>query len=518
MADHQLERAVKLASNESSLGPLPGALKAMEATAGEVNRYPDNRAAALRALLAERLGVGANQVTVGCGSVGLIQQLCLAYGGPGREIVYARPSFEAYPVFAQLSGSTAVEVPLRRQTIDAAAVAGALTDNTVLAFIATPNNPTGTALRTKELLALADATPPDCLLVVDAAYQEFVTGADAPDPIELLAGRPNVVVLRTFSKAYGLAALRVGYMVGPAEVVATVDKVALPFTVNSVAQAAALASLDETAEMEERARALVAERTRVAATLREGGFAVPDTQANFVWLPAAGASADLGLALERKGIVTRVFPGVGVRVTIGEPAENDLFLDAFQSAASGSSPATESSPATGSVAERWELPTGELAVRAGEWLGRLQAVEARLTAHASRTHDGLTEPDPGADERWNPGEVWGHLAEFGAFWLRELDLVIDGEPNQAFGRTKVDVERRAAVAAGPDRPVDVHLRTVLRAIDALRARLSELTAADWQKAGTHSTLGIMDINAQLQHFHIGHYEEHVAQLEALVVR
>ncbi len=377
MADHQIDRAIKLASNESSLGPLGGAMKAMEAASAEVNRYPDNRASALRSLLAEHVAVLPERVTVGCGSVGLIQQLCLAYGGPGREILFARPSFEAYPVFAQLSGSTSVEVPVRRQTIDAKAIAAAFTERTSLAFVASPNNPTGTALRTTDLIAIAEATPSTCLLVIDAAYQEFVTGADVPDAIDLLADRPNVVVLRTFSKAYGLAALRVGYMVGAPEVVSNVDKVALPFTVNSIAQAAALASLDEVGEMQERAKLLVAERLRVSAELRKQGFPVPDTQANFVWLPAADGAADLGLALERQGVVTRVFPGVGVRVTIGTPSENDLFLQAFNSASSDSK-----------IAAAWALPTESAAAKAGEWLERLDQVEARLSAargpHARR--------------------------------------------------------------------------------------------------------------------------------------
>jgi histidinol-phosphate aminotransferase len=504
MADHDLISAVKLASNESSLGPLPAAAKAIEAAAGQVNRYPDNRATELRSALAEHLGVDTSMVTVGCGSVGLIQQLCLAFAGPGRDVVYARPSFEAYPVFTRLSGSGAVEVPLRRQTIDAGALAACFADRTTLALVATPNNPTGTALRADELLALADVTPEHCLLVVDAAYQEFVTGADVPDPVELLAGRPNVVVLRTFSKAYGLAALRVGYMIGPAEIVEAVDKVALPFTVGAVSQAAAVAALGERSEMEARVASVVAERARVTAELRGRGFMVPDSQANFVWLPAARSATDLGVALERRGVVTRAFPGVGVRVTVGQPEENDLFLGAFDAAAEEAG-----------ASEAWGLPTGQKAGDALGWLQRLEDAETTIVEEAGRSHEGLTEPDPGAEERWDDGQVWGHLAEFGAYWLHQLDSVIDGQPQQPFGRTKADEDRKAAVAAGPRQPVEVHLETIRRAMDALRARLAELTAEDWEKAGTHSTLGVMTIADQLQHFHIGHYEEHAAQLAGL---
>ena len=288
MDDHRLASAIKLASNELSLGPLPAAAKAMESALDSVHRYPDAGAAAIREALAERLGVGPEQVTVGCGSVGLIEQLCLAYARSGDEIVFGRPSFEAYPVFAQLSGATSVEVPLRRQTIDADATIAALNERTRLVLLASPNNPTGTALRSDDLLAIADAMPDTGLLVVDAAYQEFVTGTDVPDPIALLGERPNVAVLRTFSKAHGLAALRVGWMYGPADVVATVDKVRLPFSVNSIAQAAAIASLGSHDEMVARVASVTQERQRVTRSVRDLGFMIPSSQGNFIWLPAGG--------------------------------------------------------------------------------------------------------------------------------------------------------------------------------------------------------------------------------------
>ncbi|MBW3537393.1 MAG: histidinol-phosphate transaminase [Actinobacteria bacterium] len=504
--DHNLDTAIKLASNELSFGPLPNAAKAIEAAVDTVNRYPDHRAAAVCEALADKIGVTESRITVGCGSVGLIQQLCLAYAGPGDEVIYGRPSFEAYPVFTQLSGATAVEVPVRRQTIDVDATIAAFTERTRLALIATPNNPTGTALRTDELLRLADATPDSCLLVVDAAYQEFVDGDDVPDPIKLFSERANVVVLRTFSKAYGLAALRVGWMYGPEEVVATVDKVRLPFSVSSLAQAAALASLDDP-ELHPRVAAVKSGRREVAKALRDSGWMVPDPQGNFVWLPAGDSAADLALALERRGVVTRGFAGVGVRVTIGTPEENQTFLSAF-------------SDVSGEVdlASAWQLPTGDAAATVASWLSRLDVAEARLLEHTRRSHEGLTEPDPGGDERWEPAHVWGHLAEFGAYWLTELDRVLDGEPDQPFGRTKADEARRAAVAAAPELPVAEHVLRSRRAIDRLRARLSELTTEDWAKAGTHSTLGRMTIADQLQHFHVGHYEEHLDQLDQLAAK
>ena len=503
MDDHDLERAIKLASNEVSFGPLPSAAKAIEEAVDSVHRYPDHSGAAVREALAQRVGVEPARITVGCGSVGLIQQLCLAYAGPGDEVVFGRPSFEAYPVLTQLAGATAVPVPLTRQTIDVDATIAAFTDRTRLALIATPNNPTGTALRTDELLRLADGTPDSCLLVVDAAYQEFVDGDDVPDPIRLLSERPNVAVLRTFSKAYGLAALRIGWMYASEEVVATVDKVRLPFSVSSLAQVAAAVSLDDP-ELQPRVERVKFSRHEVATALRDSGWMVPDAQGNFVWLPAGESAADLALALERRGVVTRGFAGVGVRVTVGTSDENDAFLSAFSSASEEID-----------LASTWQLPAGDAASAANEWLTRLDAAEVRLLEHADREHRGLTEPDPGGDERWEPAQVWGHLAEFGAYWLTELDRVLEGQPDQPFGRTKADEARRAAVAAAPELPVAEHVLASRRAIDRLRARLCELTTEDWAKAGTHSTLGRMTIADQMQHFHVGHYEEHLDQLDQL---
>ena len=508
MQDHQLDSAIKLASNESSFGPLPSAAKAIEDALGLIHRYPDNGAAALREALAHHLGVGPANVAIGAGSVGLIQQLCLAYAGPGDEIVFGDPSFEAYPVFTQLSGATAVRVPLRRQTIDAAALISAINPSTRLVLLASPNNPTGTALRSAELLALADGIPDTCLLVVDEAYHEFADGADVPDAVNVLAGRPNVVVLRTFSKAYGLAALRVGYMIGPEDVVATINKVALPFAVNAIGQAAARASLEDPMEVSARAASTTSIRGHVVRELAKRGYIVPDPQGNFVWLPAGAAAMPLALALERQGVVTRAFADAGVRVTVGSIDETQVFLDAFDHAVDELD-----------LDADWALPAGEMGNVAASWLQRLGSCEARLRQHADEpAHAGLTEPDPGSDERWDAAQVWGHLGEFGHYWLIELDRVLEGEPDQPFGRTKTDEARRAAVAAGPARSVEEHLSSALRALDRLRARLSELTIDDWAKAGTHPTLGRMTIVDQLQHFLVGHYEEHLDQLDELAAK
>ena len=527
MADHGLDSAVKLASNELPLLPLPSVAKAIEAAISGTTRYPDHRATELRRALAERLGVDTARVTVGCGSVGLLQQLALAYAGPGDEVVYGWPSFEAYPVFVGTTGATPVPVPLRRQTLDAEAIAAALTPRTRLVLVANPNNPTGTALRRSDLLSLADALPDRCLLVVDEAYREFVTGADVPDALALLGDRPDVVVLRTFSKAHGLAALRIGYLVGDPEVVAALDKVLVPFAVNGLGQAAALASLAAPDELADRVGGVVAERGLVSSSLRSAGWMVPDAQANFVWLPAGDAAQPLATALERSGVVTRPFPGLGVRVTIGTAPENDRFITALAAVADR--------PDVAATAN-WLLPVGAEAGPAATWVDRLDAVECRLHAHATlHRFDGLTEPDPGGTERWHAGQVWAHLAEFGRYWLAELDHVLD-DPCAGpvpFGRTKRDPVRLAAIEGGrrpwmpvPPTPlVDVDssgpsrgYEVVRAAIDALRGRLLELTVPDWGRVGHHETLGDLTVAEQLQHFHVGHYEEHADQLDTLVVQ
>lgn len=509
MADHGLESAVKLASNELPLRPLPSVGKAIEAGIAVIGRYPDHLASDLRGQLADGLGVHADRVAVGSGSSGLLQQLAIAYAGPGDEIAYGWPSFEAYPVFAALVDATPRPIPLRRQTLDAAALVAALMSRTRLVLVANPNNPTGTALRSADLLTLADALPPGCLLVVDEAYREFVTGADVPDALDLLGDRPNVAVLRTFSKAHGLAALRVGYLIAHPEVVAAVDRVLVPFAVNGLGQLAASASLAAPHELADRVAGVVAERGLVTAALRSAGWVVPDAQANFVWLPARRAAAPLALALERLGVVTRPFAHLGVRVTIGTAPENDRFLTALARV-------THDDP---TVAGRWGLPAGPTAAEPSRWVERLDAVECRLDAHATlHRFEGTTDPDPGGSERWDAAQVWAHLAEFGPYWLAELDQVLGttGTETVPFGRTKTDPHRIAAIRAGRNVASSSHFAEVRRAIDALRARLLELTVNDWSRVGHHETLGDLTVDDQLQHFLIGHYEEHADQLDLLV--
>ena len=305
--------------------PQGGAAAIAEAALG-VNRYADHRASELRAALADHLAVAVESVAVGPGSAGLLQQLCLTYVDAGDEVVYPWRSFEVYPVYTRLVGEIPVTVPLVDHAFDLEAVAAAVTEKTKLVFLASPNNPTGTVLTTEDLGNFVDRIDSSTVVVIDEAYREFNDDA-VGDPVnDLLPNHDNVVVLRTFSKAHGLAGLRVGYMIGDSRVVAAVDKTLVPFAVNAIAQAAALAAIDADDEIRDRVDFLSAERERVTAALREAGHDFPDPFANFVWLPMGGATDGIALALERRGVVVRPFTGEGIRVTIGTAAENDRFL------------------------------------------------------------------------------------------------------------------------------------------------------------------------------------------------
>ncbi|WP_455353002.1 histidinol-phosphate transaminase [Streptomyces sp. SYSU K217416] len=319
--------AYKLSSNENPYPPLPGVLETAIAAAGNFNRYPDMACTGLMNELAERFGVPASHLATGTGSVGVAQSLLQSTSGPGDEVIYAWRSFEAYPIITQISGATAVPVPLTAGDVhDLDAMADAITDRTRLIFVCNPNNPTGTVVHRAELERFLDRVPSDVLVVLDEAYREFIRDADVPDGIEIYRHRPNVAVLRTFSKAYGLAGLRVGFAVAHEPVAAALRKTAVPFGVSQLAQDAAVASLQAEDELLGRVGSLVCERNRVYETLVKQGWTVPETQANFVWMRLGERTTDFAAACERAGVVVRPFAGEGLRVTIGETEANDLFL------------------------------------------------------------------------------------------------------------------------------------------------------------------------------------------------
>jgi histidinol-phosphate aminotransferase len=317
----------KLSSNENHHDPLPGVLEAMSAAAQEMNRYPDPASTALVAALAERHGVPVDHLALGTGSVGLLQQVVQITADAGDEVLYAWRSFEAYPIMTTIAGAVPVQVPLAPgQTHDLDAMADAITERTRCIFVCTPNNPTGTVVHQADLDRFLDRVPDDVLVVVDEAYVEFVRDPHAVRGIDTYRERENVAVLRTFSKAYGLAGLRVGFAIAHPRVALGLRQTAVPFGVSSVAQAAALASLRAEDALLERVDAIVAERDRVEAALAAQGYDLPRSQANFVWLPLGERIPAFVEACEAVNLSVRRYADDGVRVTIGEPEANDRFL------------------------------------------------------------------------------------------------------------------------------------------------------------------------------------------------
>ena len=324
--------AYKVSSNENPFPPLPSVLEVLRKAAESVNRYPDMAVTGLTEALAARLDVPAARIATGPGSVGVLGQLVAATCGPGDEVVFAWRSFEAYPILVTLSGATPVQVPLAagaRHDLDA--MADAVTERTRLVLVCTPNNPTGTTVGADELERFLDRVPEDVLVVLDEAYVEFVTAPDSPDALAIHRARPNVAVLRTFSKAYGLAGLRIGFAVAHPPVAAAIRKCAVPFGVSTIAQLAAIESLRSQDAMRERVDAVVVERARVRNALLAQGWAVPETEANFVWLPLGDKAFEFSEHTLANKVVVRAFQPDGVRVTVSHPEENDLFLHAARS-------------------------------------------------------------------------------------------------------------------------------------------------------------------------------------------
>ena len=321
-----LPGASKLSSNESPHPPLPSVIEAVAQQLDAFHRYPDIAALPVRSMLAERLGVQLDSVTLGAGSVEVAAQLIHAVTDPGDEVMFAWRSFEAYPSLVRIAGAVPVEVPLdAHATHDLDAMLAAITPRTRLIFICNPNNPTGTVVAADALEAFIAAVPHNVLVVVDEAYVHFDRTPHRADGIALFQRHPHVAVLHTFSKAYGLAGLRIGYAVSPPAVAEALRKVAVPFGVSSLAQAAAVASLEAEAELSVRITEVVAERERMFEALQRLGLDPVASQANFVWVPnenSAGVTAvRLGEMLEARGVVARVFPGEGIRISSGDATD-----------------------------------------------------------------------------------------------------------------------------------------------------------------------------------------------------
>jgi histidinol-phosphate aminotransferase len=331
-----LDRVVKLASNEGPFGPFPSALEALARTAAELNRYPDGGGYRLRAALAEQHGVGFDEVVLGAGADGVIDCVTQATLDPGDEVVCGWPSFPSYVIYARRLGAVPRPVPLDPEDrYDLEALLDAVGPRTKLVCISHPNNPTGTMNTRAELDAYFDRVPEHVLTVLDQAYFEYIDHPEYPDGIEEYAksGR-HVIVLRTFSKIYGLAGLRIGYGVAAEPVATSVVKVRRPFDLGTPAQAAALASLGDADELERRRRLNASGREALAATLA-AHFRVPGPAvANFLFADVGTDGRELADALLREGVIVRPLAGFGapdaIRVTVGTPDENALFADALE--------------------------------------------------------------------------------------------------------------------------------------------------------------------------------------------
>ena len=325
--------AYKLSSNENPYPPLPGVMETVTAAVSSFNRYPDMACTGLMSELSDRFGVPLSHLATGTGSVGVAQQLIQATSGPGDEVIYAWRSFEAYPIITQISGARSVQVPLTSGEVhDLDAMAAAITDRTRIVLVCTPNNPTGPAVTHAEVAAFLAKVPSHVVVVLDEAYDEYLDEADQSPAIGWVVRHPNLVVSRTFSKAYGLAALRIGYGVMEPSVADMLNRVRQPFNVNALAQAAAIAALGDAGYVAESARLNREGLRRLEEGLAALGVATLPSHGNFI-LARVGDAARIYGDLLRQGVIVRPVAGYGLpewlRITVGLPAENERFLAAL---------------------------------------------------------------------------------------------------------------------------------------------------------------------------------------------
>ena len=327
-------RAIKLSSNEGAFGVPPRAAEALRRTATEQHRYPDGGAAALREALGRRHGLDPARIVCGAGSDDLLIQLALAYGGPGTELLMTEHGFSIYRIAGQYAGSRVIATPERDLTTDVDALLRAVSAATRIVFIANPNNPTGSLLPAREVERLRAGLPPDVLLVLDAAYAEYVERPDYDAGIGLVDAGENTVMTRTFSKIYGLGGARIGWAYAPLAIVDVLNRVRSPFNVSVGAQAAAIAALEEPGWVERSRRHNTAQRARLAEALRAAGIKVWPSECNFLLADFGSAErAEAALAfLRARGLIVRAVRGYGLpdclRITIGTEEEVGLVADA----------------------------------------------------------------------------------------------------------------------------------------------------------------------------------------------
>ena len=322
--------AIKLASNENPLGPSPLALEAARRAIGEVHRYPDAAAYRLREKLAGVHGVSMDEIVQGNGSNELIELVVRTFATASDHIVFAEPAFVVYKLASLSHGVPFSAVPVKAWTHDLPAMTAAVNERTKVLFVANPNNPTGTYVGRSAVEKMLREVPEEVIVVMDEAYIQYVDAPDYPDSLELRNLRERLIILRTFSKIYGLASLRVGYAIGPKNLIDYMNRVRAPFNVGSVGQAAAMAALDDREHVDKSRAMNKSERARVAAALSELGVEVAPSQANFVFVDAKRSCREVYDELLRKGVIVRPMGNTSfLRITVGTPAENDRLLTAL---------------------------------------------------------------------------------------------------------------------------------------------------------------------------------------------
>jgi histidinol-phosphate aminotransferase len=321
----------KVSANENPYAPIPAIVDAITKAAQSVQRYPDPASIRLRTKLANKYKVGIENIQVGTGSVAVLTQLIQASSTVGNEVIFAWRSFEAYPIITKVAGATPVMIPLTNSfEHDLDAMAKAVTSKTSCILLCSPNNPTGPAIKKDAFLKFINQIPETVLVVLDEAYTEFVRDELAVEGLRDAWGKKNVAILRTFSKAYGMAGLRVGFCIAQPHVIETLNKVALTFGVTNLAEEAGLAALDHETELMARINALVEERTRVVNELTKQGWKIPTADGNFIWMDLKEKAADFAAKCDEVGLSVRMFANDGVRVTIAEKTANDRLIETAQ--------------------------------------------------------------------------------------------------------------------------------------------------------------------------------------------
>ncbi len=319
----------KLASNECPQPPIPAVTEAIAQAAATINRYPDSDSYDLRGAVADFYGLDRGEVWIGSGSSDLLRAVSLATSGPGSSIVYAWPSFAMYRIYTRITGAEPIEVALTEEGgHDLDAMAESIRPDTRIVYVCNPNNPTGSHLSGDATRSFVDSVPEDVLVVVDEAYAEYVTAEDYESMLNVATTRPNVIVLRTFSKIYGLAGLRIGYGIGDADLLTDLKTTQAPFAVTTVAQAAAIEALKHQDVVRERAVVNAYGRAAIATALVDRGFDPTPTQANFVYFEPDGTAKEMMDALLKEGVIVRAL-GDGIRVTVGTDEENGRFIAAL---------------------------------------------------------------------------------------------------------------------------------------------------------------------------------------------